>query len=268
MGYTVYELSTLALGVYDKDQTVIGNWTQRRDWTGPTGGFYAALYQCERRWVLAVRGTDDLLDVVPDAQIFGSWVPNQLTSARIAREEAIAIFEKNKGKSLVLTGHSLGGGLAAMLALEAKLPCVTFNAPGIARSYATQNLDHTFGPRGMAGLPVVGEWYALFMAFDPSHDSRLINIRARGDIVSVGTGARMGRVDSIGVDGCLTAWDELGMRIQNLPMDMIMNRPSGQGPSMNDLVMQPLKFNLCQHGMVLMQAQLERMPEYQRDLGW
>lgn len=93
-------------------------------------------------------------------------------------------------KKLVLTGHSLGGGLAGLLAMQHTKCAVTFNAPGVARSYSNYSLglESSFMP------------YQL--AVETANSSTLINIRAMFDPVSAGTGPRLGSVESISVPGC------------------------------------------------------------------
>ena len=92
-------------------------------------GFKAIKYQDyitgERQYVLAFGGTDDKWDLDNNfAQVLG-WRPDQYN-------QAIAIgnqFESDgmQGR-LVVTGHSLGGGLASAAALAGGFPADTFNA--------------------------------------------------------------------------------------------------------------------------------------------
>lgn len=101
----------------------------------PEIGFEAGLYALdEGGWVLAFRGTDDwglarrgdTDDNLAQGLGYGSL---QHTAAAIAAMEVAAIVGSD---ALHLTGHSLGGGLAATAAGRSGLPAVTFNAAGVA----------------------------------------------------------------------------------------------------------------------------------------
>lgn len=218
-------------------------------------GFFAALYRRGELYALSLRGTDDGFDVVPDGQILAAMIPVQMSEAQAAFQESMEVARRKKCK-LVLTGHSLGGGLAGLLAMQHTRCAVTFNAPGVARSYSnySMGLESAFMP------------YTL--AIETATSSTLINIRAMFDPVSVGTGPRLGRVESISVPGCMASWDEFGARLEQLPMDMIMNRSSGEFSPFPGLVTEVSLYILCQHRMELMARQIAKMPEYQHDLGW
>ncbi len=74
-------------------------------------GFQASAWSYNGKTVIAYRGTDELVDVVAWQQFLGSPYSTQ-------GQEALQFYEDNNGGSLaynpniVLTGHSLGGGLA------------------------------------------------------------------------------------------------------------------------------------------------------------
>lgn len=101
----------------------------------PDLGFEAGLYRLDDgAYVLAFRGTDDwglaksgdTDDNVLQGAGYGSL---QYSAAALAASEvALAVGEDN----LRITGHSLGGGLAAAAAGAAELPATTFNAAGVA----------------------------------------------------------------------------------------------------------------------------------------
>lgn len=257
MAFSVYELARLANAVYDVSRIEIDGWARRMPF-GSSRGFYAALYERKEHWVLALRGTDDGYDLLPDAQIFAALVPVQLSQAQDALNRSLLLSQKSK---LVLTGHSLGGGLAALLATQYSKHAVTFNAPGVARSYA--NSVSVLG-----GNMLANELAATYMALTSANSTTLLNIRANFDVVSVGTGLQLGDVDSISVAGCMPTLDEFGARLQQLPMEMVMGRSSGPMTGPGGVIQESTEYVLCQHGMDLMERQLGKMPEYQRDLGW
>jgi hypothetical protein len=101
----------------------------------PDIGFEAGLYQLDNgSYVLAFRGTDDwgakLSGDLDDNVLQGLGLGSlQYSAATIAgMEVARAVGNDN----LQITGHSLGGGLAAAASGRTGLPATTFNAAGLA----------------------------------------------------------------------------------------------------------------------------------------
>ena len=105
------------------------------------------------------------------------YIPHQFKAAKDAFED-----EKKRAKNfklnLFLTGHSLGGALASLLAAQEgsiKPPVVTFNSPGIKEIYI-KNFGNI--------IPAMAK-YNYRNYFDIS---RFLHIRAIGDIISRVTG--------------------------------------------------------------------------------
>jgi hypothetical protein len=146
------------------------------------------------------------------------------------------------------------------------LPCVTFNAPGVARSYAMSfRLPILQNVVPFATAPEAAYGAAKLATLD---SSKIINIRASYDVVSIGTGPRLGRVDSISVAGFQAVKVEklkggLGERLLS-PGVMVAEGAVITGSA----AAQSTSYVLCQHGMLLMEQQLRNMTEYHRDLGW
>ncbi|MBC7991394.1 MAG: DUF2974 domain-containing protein [Luteimonas sp.] len=139
-----HDLALLSEDVYNAESTNrigAGNWTRVQDADLPPGistprssdatGFQAAIYtDGNGRYVLAFAGTDPTS--IPD------WIANggqglgfetaQYRDAMALAQEASAEW----GDNLVITGHSLGGGLASAAALATDSPAVTFNAAGLS----------------------------------------------------------------------------------------------------------------------------------------
>jgi hypothetical protein len=82
--------------------------------------------------VVAFRGTSKIRDLAPDLRIAADKVENSPRYRRIS-----PVFKKLKEEfkdtSIVVTGHSLGGSMAAAIGSEYKVSSITFN-PGSGRS--------------------------------------------------------------------------------------------------------------------------------------
>ena len=76
--------------------------------------------------VLAFAGTASLLDIVADVRQALGAVPAQYEAAVALAQLVHAVCP-----DMVMTGHSLGGGLASLGALVTGNPAVTFNAVGL-----------------------------------------------------------------------------------------------------------------------------------------
>jgi len=91
-------------------------------------GFKARIYgDAEGRIVLAYSGTDEGKDwLVNFGQGLGFETVHYNQAMALARQAKVAF-----GDDVVMTGHSLGGGLAAAAAVATDIPAVTFNAAGV-----------------------------------------------------------------------------------------------------------------------------------------
>lgn len=225
---SVHDLCLLSSAVYDTDGGATagksGRWvTKRPPFGNADSGFYAVLFQAGYETVFAIRGTDFTQgsDLGADLELAVGSVPHQFPKADTAFKAALQF---NGNRPMYLTGHSLGGGLASMLGAKHKMPTVTFNAPGMMRSYtsATSGTSPTSiamtamgttspgmmyapatGPVAMgqqnAMLQQIKDRNAAQQKAGQLDISKMLNVRASDDIVSVGTGAAIGRVEPITV---------------------------------------------------------------------
>lgn len=144
-----YSLALLANDVYAPAAGSIGGFTRLSDaallsagidpasLSDTASGFQAGIYSDNQQYVLSFAGTNDIQD----------WLSNirQATGYEdIQYNQAVALGKTAKmafGDALVITGHSLGGGLAATAALASGTFAVTFNAAGVS--------DYTLNRLGM-----------------------------------------------------------------------------------------------------------------------
>jgi Protein of unknown function (DUF2974) len=96
--------------------------------TSKSSGFDADVYgDGNGRYVLAFRGTDAGKDWATNlGQGLGFETAQYNQAVALSRQAKVAF-----GEELVMTGHSLGGGLAAVAAVTTDSPAVTFNAAGV-----------------------------------------------------------------------------------------------------------------------------------------
>ncbi|WP_394841400.1 DUF2974 domain-containing protein [Pendulispora brunnea] len=103
----------------------------------PSSGFQAGIYRdANGNTVLAYSGSNDLKDWKTNFTQGLGFSDAQYNQAISLAKDAKAAF----GDDLVITGHSLGGGLAATGAIATGSPAVTFNASGV-NDKTIQRLD-------------------------------------------------------------------------------------------------------------------------------
>lgn len=103
--------------------------------------FGCAAYKKDNAIIIAFQGTDikktlnplELIDVITDCHFVAKKIP---PSASIAMRFYLTIIEKYGSSEIYLTGHSLGGAYAQIIASRAikdgrDVKAITFNAPGL-----------------------------------------------------------------------------------------------------------------------------------------
>lgn len=131
-------------------------WTRVRRLENYQNGFSAAVYVNEANTICAITfaGTNQLVDWTANAQQFLGWTPTQYRAAEQFAADAIGrhcVRASGLRMNVVLTGHSLGGGLAQYVYVRnmrtvRALLTFTFNTAGLAAGnpeFQLANLDAT-----------------------------------------------------------------------------------------------------------------------------
>ncbi|KKB96266.1 hypothetical protein SZ25_00643 [Candidatus Arcanobacter lacustris] len=93
-------------------------------------GYFGAAFKSGNTVVVAHRGTDSFSDVDDDYAIFvGKHLPDQVKEAEQFTKKIRAKYGNDV--EIIHTGHSLGGGVAQVMALMGKDRAVSFDNPGI-----------------------------------------------------------------------------------------------------------------------------------------
>lgn len=135
------QMMEISAAAYDPSVTQVANWSRLSDdqllaagvdpsmLENPDTGFRAGIYtDGEGRYTLAFAGSNELQDWTgANFQQGIGWQNEQYDQAVELAQAADAAF----GDGLVITGHSLGGGLAATASLATGNAAVTFNASGV-----------------------------------------------------------------------------------------------------------------------------------------
>lgn len=134
-------LGRIADNVYEDNAIGVYNW-RRSNVVSPhkdiRSGFFGALYwrPTTRSAIVAFRGTEfksDPKDLAADAAIAANRMPMNQIAAALAYTKKCNDFVRGLGAAeFIVVGHSLGGGLAAVVAANfGGAIGVTFNAPGM-----------------------------------------------------------------------------------------------------------------------------------------
>lgn len=135
------EMMEIAAAVYDPSVQSVGDWTRLNDaqlaeagidpsmLENPDTGFRAGIYtDGDGNYVLGFAGSNELQDWTgPNFEQGIGWQNEQYDQA----VELARLADEAFGDNLVITGHSLGGGLAATASLATGNAAVTFNASGV-----------------------------------------------------------------------------------------------------------------------------------------
>lgn len=141
----------------------------------PATGFYASVYKdmYTGKYIVANRGTvisgwHPLIsshDLATDVRQALGYPTRQYNADATRLGKALA---KVNGGNVVLTGHSLGGGLAALEAYITGDPAVTFDAAGL--SAATKAQDNATKSAAVVNVDVNGEFLGQMQGHSLRHD--------------------------------------------------------------------------------------------------
>lgn len=134
-------LALLSSDVYGERGEAVDGWSPVTDeglralgiapslMTDDKSGFHAGLYvHDDYGHALAFRGTDEVKDWLTNSrQPLGLDARQYRQAVDLAAEVSDALGDR----PLVITGHSLGGGLATTVSLRLDVPAVTFNSAGV-----------------------------------------------------------------------------------------------------------------------------------------
>jgi hypothetical protein len=184
---TCLDYAKISAAVYNKGSAqyyadppghMVDDW-QVHKWEGGSffgNGFQGGIWISSKDVVVGCCGTNPdqpgkfLQDLYADIKIGLSILPNQTYSAQ--RMVRLAKSASN-GRRVSITGHSLGGGLAQVVALWENIPFVTFNAPAMKRALTVSQVN--------IAKP---DMMIKTLSSGPMSDSPGINFRVDGDIVS------------------------------------------------------------------------------------
>lgn len=129
---TVEEYAQLSARVYNRtpeNRTVLTNGWQEVSWfpDDPSTGFSAGVYKKGNEVVISFAGTNDMIDdVLEDVTSGVGFASVQSTQAALLLMQVMDQYA-DTGVTISVTGHSLGGGIASVIAVLFDLDATTFD---------------------------------------------------------------------------------------------------------------------------------------------
>ena len=179
------QLSTLAnLAYKDNPPSTMNGWTKMATEPNTASGFSAVAYRGPNGEVaIAIRGTDGLKDLVPDgAFVVGAWHQQFSDAAKFVADVKLEMLADGISGSPIVTGHSLGGGIAQVLGKMFGLDGAAFDAPGGSGVTQSAGFAQTAAQYGQsAGSQIGGDF---------------INYNSQGSVISA-AGSQIGGRQSL-----------------------------------------------------------------------
>ncbi len=238
---SVLELAEICNASYDSQPVVEGWETLTPIYNFPRSGFFGAVLRKGNDYVMVFRGTDDKThDVVSDTTLALGYTPQQYYTAK----KSLLMFLSNfatTSSNLMLTGHSLGGGLASLVSARGhNLPVVTFNSPGMFRAATNSGFTPLSGPYNyITNKNGIRSYVNEF--------KKVLHIRSEGDLVSVGTGRKI-------INNNISLANPIC--------------PNPKGWNMVSIAAQSFAQALCAHSMENMVTIIKNIPEFSEDISW
>ena len=142
------------------------------------GSDSATVYRKGSDVVIAFRGTDGVGDIVPDLA-FG--YPNELLNPQyLAAVQTLMSVVTQPGDTLTLTGHSLGGGLAGLVAAHFNLPAIVFAPAPYGISLLDTPSEYAAAAQNVSVVRIEGEAMDYFPGFAyPANFTTKVTLRER-----------------------------------------------------------------------------------------
>jgi hypothetical protein len=160
-------------------------------------GFEAVSFTDGNEIVISFAGTGDIADVVADVSLFAGACQTQLVQAA-AYYLQIKSDPKYSNAHITFTGHSLGGGLAALLAVFFNENAVTFDQAPFGSSASIMvatalrsNLISTY-PQTSSWLTPLNSFIDLYGDVLDVRESKVTNINVQGEVLSTLSALRIG----------------------------------------------------------------------------
>ncbi len=184
---SLLELSYMSNAAYDTEMSrgaVVRGWSCRRIQraSGSLNGFQGAIFTKGGTTVVAFRGTAQGMDVVADLKL-----GTGMNSTYFDLGEQFA--SRATGANVIVTGHSLGGAIAQVVANRGGYIMATFNAPGVG-VIASRNIlrsNPLMNTVRVAGMMVSAARHPFQAASDVANvfrSVRGVNICLQNDVVS------------------------------------------------------------------------------------
>lgn len=232
------QLSTIANAAYleQAPQTIsVGgvNWEFVAQSKPTTSGFYGVAYLNPQTNEIAVayRGTDGMSDLKADTTFAtGLWNPQFTDAAKLTADVQTIAIRDYGGAKLITTGHSLGDGIAQVMAKMFNLDGTGFEGPGA--NLVVQNAQFA-AVKGQYAPDTTGQIgsYTTYRAAGSAISSVGTHLGGVENLVNLSNGSAMGFAGVvIGIAGLATGGAG-GILLGALGLTGTMNRPGFRGGS-------------------------------------